>query len=801
MDSQSNESSNADSITILLSKPLDTLRCFIQIFILAIRRGAFIFSTRIRSRVVIQTSLVSLFHNTHILHTAKFVHTSAKDPVEAPFCCICHFLPLFCDFHTEKMLNSQRTLCLKSRPSTSLTPHEFSSRIKTIKSTITKIIKSISDLKFSIGISNVKDHHCLQPPQNNNITNHSPSFNSLTLTLCFSFLIIHFPFFCCLIPKSLNLLFFFFSLFFLSTKLLQSTSKINSCCHLASFYILVRYCVVCLLSLSYLFFFISLMIFFFFSLVLFLAINRFNFSKKQNLLNCLQLKYSMLHSNSTLCTVTVHQSLFESFWEKVGSNIKSFVGISPCQLPEFEQVIFVDIMFLNAIRINNNVLMTDKTNVYEYCFCLVLCKRKLWKLWCHFLFGGNGLPFAMNLKGSFPFPFLVLFSFFSFNCSFFCFREYNFFDLKWNISNLKIDSCVSSLLSFICGISRISSSSSYHDYNHLPCSSRTVPKLTLEPQPPVPTPAPNCRPGNAMTFPGNYINLPAMPSIFQAFLGNECHGFSRLCPGFCKTIFGTHPHTITLNHFRNKILYLRDEFNPGIQLCCSSNWAFAVRLDLNLCVVWASQNKNFHLIMFCFQFCISLFLPQKPTMLIVKLILILFFLLVFVTTISYIIMKQSTFLLLALLFYIHYYFLYQFSTNLHIYKSFLLSRSYLQNLCEIWSIRPAVHPRANPCHPTLPVVPSSRLCATAPSSAPAKTSICGLRRALHAGLPALDSAVPSKNACNPSNSLSCLTACKDPDNLTSVLCWRQNSRRVPLGLQVRSNAEPSIWSIFGINLQ
>ncbi|KNZ45770.1 putative signal peptide protein [Puccinia sorghi] len=40
----------------------------------------------------------------------------------------------------------------------------------------------------------------------------------------------------------------------------------------------------------------------------------------------------------------------------------------------------------------------------------------------------------MNLKCSFPFPFLCLFSFFIFNCSLLCFREYNFFDWKWKTS-------------------------------------------------------------------------------------------------------------------------------------------------------------------------------------------------------------------------------------------------------------------------------------------------------------------------------------------------------------------------------
>ncbi|KNZ43719.1 hypothetical protein VP01_993g4 [Puccinia sorghi] len=73
----------------------------------------------------------------------------------------------------------------------------------------------------------------------------------------------------------------------------------------------------------------------------------------------------------------------------------------------------------------------DKNIVVFICFCLFLFKRKLW---CHFLFGSNGLPFEMNLKCSFPSPFLCLFSFFSFNCSLYLFREYSFFECKWNIS-------------------------------------------------------------------------------------------------------------------------------------------------------------------------------------------------------------------------------------------------------------------------------------------------------------------------------------------------------------------------------
>ncbi|KNZ62949.1 hypothetical protein VP01_1202g1 [Puccinia sorghi] len=65
---------------------------------------------------------------------------------------------------------------------------------------------------------------------------------------------------------------------------------------------------------------------------------------KKNLPNCLQLTCSMLqpscHPNSTLCTVTVHQSLVESLLEKGWSKNRSFLGASACKLQAFEQVFF-----------------------------------------------------------------------------------------------------------------------------------------------------------------------------------------------------------------------------------------------------------------------------------------------------------------------------------------------------------------------------------------------------------------------------------------------------------------------------
>ncbi|KNZ52310.1 putative signal peptide protein [Puccinia sorghi] len=65
--------------------------------------------------------------------------------------------------------------------------------------------------------------------------------------------------------------------------------------------------------------------------------------------NSMQLTCSMLqpsfHSNSTFCTVTVHQSLVESLLEHGWSNNRSFLGLSACQLQAVEQVLF-------AVKIN-----------------------------------------------------------------------------------------------------------------------------------------------------------------------------------------------------------------------------------------------------------------------------------------------------------------------------------------------------------------------------------------------------------------------------------------------------------------
>ncbi|KNZ57743.1 hypothetical protein VP01_2083g1 [Puccinia sorghi] len=62
---------------------------------------------------------------------------------------------------------------------------------------------------------------------------------------------------------------------------------------------------------------------------------------KKNLINCMQLTCSMLqqsfHSNSTFCTLTVHQSLVESLLEHGWSNNRSFLGLSACQLQVVEQ--------------------------------------------------------------------------------------------------------------------------------------------------------------------------------------------------------------------------------------------------------------------------------------------------------------------------------------------------------------------------------------------------------------------------------------------------------------------------------
>ncbi|KNZ62006.1 hypothetical protein VP01_1324g1 [Puccinia sorghi] len=70
--------------------------------------------------------------------------------------------------------------------------------------------------------------------------------------------------------------------------------------------------------------------------------NLVTLTAKKNFLNCLQLTCSILqpscHPTSTLCTVTVNQSLVESILENGWSNDRSFLGISACQLKEVEQV-------------------------------------------------------------------------------------------------------------------------------------------------------------------------------------------------------------------------------------------------------------------------------------------------------------------------------------------------------------------------------------------------------------------------------------------------------------------------------
>ncbi|KNZ47719.1 uncharacterized protein VP01_61g7 [Puccinia sorghi] len=43
-------------------------------------------------------------------------------------------------------------------------------------------------------------------------------------------------------------------------------------------------------------------------------------------------KSSCYHPPNMICKVTVHQSLVESLSEKVGSNNRSFLGVSACQL-------------------------------------------------------------------------------------------------------------------------------------------------------------------------------------------------------------------------------------------------------------------------------------------------------------------------------------------------------------------------------------------------------------------------------------------------------------------------------------
>ncbi|KNZ51426.1 hypothetical protein VP01_395g2 [Puccinia sorghi] len=92
----------------------------------------------------------------------------------------------------------------------------------------------------------------------------------------------------------------------------------------------------------------------------FLRVLQVHHTAKKNFLSCLQLTCSILqpscHPNSTLFTVTVHQSLVKSLLKNGWSNNRSFLGVSASQLQAVEQVFFFSANRLKGVLLDLSLL-------------------------------------------------------------------------------------------------------------------------------------------------------------------------------------------------------------------------------------------------------------------------------------------------------------------------------------------------------------------------------------------------------------------------------------------------------------